>query len=119
LGPGSGSHLFEPRLARLRLGVFEPVDIISCNQLFPCAYDCFVKPTESIAAEPELFKSQSKPTFDLQIVFYTFQCAAHCVNNRPIIDWSTFAQAMYSVSGNCVCRKIFGQERANVAVKRS
>jgi hypothetical protein len=31
LDPGSspGSHLFEPRLARLRLGVFEPMDTIN------------------------------------------------------------------------------------------
>ncbi len=30
-GSVSGSHLFESRLARLRLGVFEPMDIINNN----------------------------------------------------------------------------------------
>jgi hypothetical protein len=35
LDPGSGSHLFEPRLARLRLrlGVFEPMDNFNYNSL--------------------------------------------------------------------------------------
>ncbi len=31
---GSGSHLYEPRLARLRLRVFEPMDIINHKSYF-------------------------------------------------------------------------------------
>jgi hypothetical protein len=72
-------------------------------------------------SEVELFASEPehKPHFDIRKVFEAFQCAAECVKHHPIRDWSTFAQLMYCVIDDCICRKIMRQERSAAAVKRS